>query len=78
MAGSVWLGATIDPQELSANVADLPEAVKQLLEAGDYKAVIEKGFNVLTFDPLEHIAVQDLVGAAIERYADKYGQIRSQ
>ncbi|MDB5186286.1 MAG: hypothetical protein JWL85_809, partial [Candidatus Saccharibacteria bacterium] len=72
VSGKMWLGAKIDAEELHANIAGLPDDVKELLEQGDFKAVIEKGFNVLTIEPLEQIDLQDLIIAAIEKYIDKY------
>ncbi len=72
VSGKMWLGAKIDTAELHANIAGLPVDVKELLEQGDFKAVIEKGFNVLTIEPLEQIDMQDLVISVIEKYIDKY------
>jgi hypothetical protein len=72
VSGKMWLGAKIDTEELHANIAGLPNDVKELLEQDDFKAVIEKGFNVLTIEPLEQIDMQDLIISAIEKYIDKY------
>ena len=51
VGGSLWLGANIDSNELHANIAGLPADIKDLLQSGDFKAVIERGYNVLTFEP---------------------------
>ena len=71
MAGT-WLGAKIDTDEMQADIAGLPSEIQELLEQGDYKTVIERGFNVLTFDLLEQVEIQDLVLAAIEKHIGKY------
>lgn len=70
--GSTWLGAKIDVDELRADVEGLPAEIQELLEQGDYKTVIERGFNVLTFDLLEQIDIQDQVLVAIEKHIEKY------
>jgi len=72
VSGSLWLGVKIETEELQANFGDLPDDVVELLEQGDFKTVIEKGFNVLTIELLEHIDIQDLLIAAIEKYLNKY------
>lgn len=68
-----WFGVAFDPETSSASLDSIPAEVAELLAAGDYKAAVEAGFNVLTFAPLEQIDIQTQLIDAIEKHADKYG-----
>ncbi|MBC7708087.1 J domain-containing protein [Polaromonas sp.] len=68
-----WFGVAFDSETSSANLDNIPAEIAELLNAGDYKAVIERGYNVLTYAPLEQIDIQTQLIDAIEKHADKYG-----
>lgn len=70
--GFKWFGVTFDHETSSANLRPIPEKITELLDKGDYKAVIEGGFNVLTFAPLEQIDMKTQLLEAIKKHAVKY------
>ena len=51
---------------------DTPDEVLTLLQAKDYKAVIEKNFNVALLPVLEQVGLTDLLNEAINKYLDKF------
>lgn len=51
---------------------DTPDEVLTLLQAKDYKAVIEKNFNVALLPVLEQVELTDLLNEAINKYLDKF------
>lgn len=44
----------------------------ELLQAGDYKAVIGKDFNVALLPVLDQLELMDLLNEAINKYVNKY------
>lgn len=67
-----WFGVVFDAETSSASLDSIPAEIADLLEAGDFKAVIENGYNVQTFAPLEQVDIQTQLIDAIEKHADKY------
>ena len=68
-----WFGVTFDAETSSASLDTIPPELADLLTTGDYKEVIENGYNVLTLAPLEQIDIKTQLINAIDKHADKYG-----
>jgi hypothetical protein len=75
-SGKKWLMAELDPEAFHGDIGELPEDIAALLQAGDFGTVIERGFNILTFEPLEHIDPYEQALVAIAKYLNKYGYRR--
>jgi curved DNA-binding protein CbpA len=67
-----WFGAKLDIAKDSAEFQEVSDDLKQLLDRGDYEAVILRGNGLLLITPMEHIDIQDLIGVAIGKYTDKH------
>lgn len=69
---TAWLSVDLDVDANVANIVDLPEGLLELLQSGDILGVIQRGYNVLTFSPLEHLDIEDLLGEVIQKHIQKY------
>lgn len=67
-----WFTFKLDIANGSADTVALPADVAVMLNRKDYNAVFERGFNVATFAPLDHVDLQTLLSEAINKYQDKY------
>jgi len=67
-----WYCATYNAKNQNVNFVDIPSEVRNLLDTRDYLSVINADYNVMTFDVLEHIDLQDLLGEALDKYVTKY------
>lgn len=71
--GFKWFSVAFDQVTSLASLQPIPEELTELLDTGDYKAVIERGYNLLTFAPLEQIDIQAQLTDAIEKHVNKFG-----
>ena len=69
---TTWFSFSPDLDKGSFGQIATPEDVMQLLQAGDYKAVIEKGFNVALLPVLEQLELMDLLNEGINKYVNTY------
>lgn len=49
-----------------------PEAIRELLDAKDFKSVIENDYNVAILPVIEQVQLTDLLNEAVNKYLDKY------
>lgn len=69
---TTWFSFSPDLDNGSFNAIATPDDVMELLQAGDYKAVIEKDFNVALLPVLEQLELRDLLNEAINKYVNKF------
>jgi curved DNA-binding protein CbpA len=69
-----WCQAKIDVDEESVLFTEMDTEIRQLLDQGDYTAVIQQGYGLQLIKRMENIDRQDLLGVAVGKYIDKYGQ----
>lgn len=69
---TMWFSFSPDLDDGSFNAVATPDDVMELLQAGDYKAVIEKDFNVALLPVLEQLEMMDLLNEGINKYVSKY------
>lgn len=67
-----WYCATYNAENQNVDFANIPDDVRHLLDARDYLSVINADYNVMTFDVLEHIDLQNLLAEALDKYVTKY------
>jgi curved DNA-binding protein CbpA len=67
-----WFSFSLDLNKGSFDAIVTPDDVMALLQAGDYKAVIGKDFNVALLPVLEQLELMDLLNEGINKYVNKY------
>lgn len=72
IAGELWLDAKVDIDELQTDIGMLPADITELLERGDFEAVIARGYNVVQVELLEQVDMQDLLRVVIAKHLRKY------
>lgn len=72
VAGTSWYGFTVNAETCNVDFMDVPEAIRELLDAKNYAAVIESGFNVITFELMDQISVHEQLEVALNHYVEKY------
>lgn len=69
---TAWLGFSPDLANSSFDAIAIPDDVMELLQAGDYTAVIEKDFNVALLPVLEQLEPMELLNEGINKYVTKF------
>jgi len=67
-----WFCGVYEPDEQNVDFGSIPSAIADLLNKEDYRAVIESGYNIITFDALEQVDLHDQLGEALDKYITKY------
>jgi curved DNA-binding protein CbpA len=70
--GHIWFVMKFDIDTDNAAATELADEIKDLLNEGDYKTVIQKSYGVVLVKPMEHVDVMDLFGVAIGKYTNKF------
>ena len=70
--GMFWLGFSYDKKANNAGQIALAEETDEQLLQGEYKKVIDSGYNVVTVKPLEGIEIGTVLEAALGRHVDTY------
>lgn len=71
-SASKWFTFVYDGANNAVNAEQTSREIEQLLSTGQYGAVIDAGFNVLTFSTMQHINPRDLLNEALEKYVAKF------
>lgn len=69
---TTWFSFSPDLDKGLFDAIATPDNIMALLQAGDYKAVIEKDFNVALLPVLEQLELMDLLNEGINKYVNKY------
>lgn len=71
-AQTAWIGFRFDRDTTSLTNVNLPDEISGLLSNGKFEQVYANGFNVLTFELLEHIEPATLLEEAYNKHLRKF------
>lgn len=71
-AQTMWLGFSYDHTSNSANQVDIDDVTQRNLNEEQFAAVVEAGYNVAKFDPLEEVDIMTVLEAALGKHVEKY------
>jgi curved DNA-binding protein CbpA len=74
-----WLSFEIDLGERQpAQMLELPEDIKDVLDSADYKKVISKSYAIITVPHMQNIGLVDLIGVTLGKYVNKFRESGSE
>ncbi len=70
--GTMWFNFAFDPEARQLANLEVPPEIGRLLQNQDFAGAYGKGFNILTFEPLENIDLQLLLEEACNKHLQQY------
>ena len=70
--GHTWFAMKLDSNTGNAEADELTAEVKDLLNNGEYKTVIQRNYGIVLVKQLEQVSILDLFGVAISKYTSKF------
>ena len=67
-----WFTMKLDSNTGNAEADELTAEVKDLLNNGEYKTVIQRNYGIVLVKQLEQVSILDLFGVAISKYTSKF------
>lgn len=75
--GYSWFGMKIETDSNNAEGYSLSDEMKEKLNAGEYKAIIDKSYAIALVKQLEQVSIMDLFSVAVSKYTSKFKLTRS-